>query len=121
MADFTRFHVWHEAVALATAVHELAATLPGRRCPGLASQLRRAAAGIGACIAEGASRPGGREFARFLQMAIGSCGEVEHHLRYATALRVGDPDECEALLHRATILRRRLIALRSTVLRKSQR
>jgi four helix bundle protein len=121
MADFTRFHVWHEAVALGAAVHDFAATLPVTRCPGLAGQLRRAAAGVGACIAEGASRPGGREFARFLQMAIGSCGEVEHHLRYALALRVGTAAECEALQRRASILRRRLIALRSTVLRKSQR
>ena len=119
MADFTRFKVWHEAVALGVAVERIAGTLIVRRVPGAASQLRRAVASISACIAEGSSKPTGREFARFLQMAIGSCGEVEHHLRYVMALRAGSSVECEQLLTRAAVLRRRIVALRVRVLSRS--
>jgi four helix bundle protein len=55
---------------------------------GLTSQMRRASASIGANIAEGTCRRGDCEFARFLQIAIGSASELEYHLLLASDLEL---------------------------------
>jgi four helix bundle protein len=65
-------------------VYRLAATLPASERFGLANQLRRAAASVGANIAEGCGRRnnsgGNAELIRFLHVAMGSAMELEYHL-----------------------------------------
>lgn len=53
---------------------------------GLTSQIRRSAASICANIAEGCGRGTAREFARFIQIALGSASELEYHLVLARDL-----------------------------------
>jgi four helix bundle protein len=55
---------------------------------GLTSQMRRAAASIGANIAEGTCRNGDADFARFAQMAATSASELEYHLLLAHDLEL---------------------------------
>jgi four helix bundle protein len=52
------------------------------------SQLQRASLSIAANIAEGASRGSDKDFANFLQIAIGSTTEVEYHLEFAADARI---------------------------------
>jgi len=54
---------------------------PKREWYGLSSQLRRAALSIASNIVEGSSRRGRPEYARFIQIALGSFGESEYQLR----------------------------------------
>jgi four helix bundle protein len=50
--------------------------------------MRRSSASIGANIAEGCCRKGDSELGRFLQIAMGSASELEHHLLLARDLKV---------------------------------
>ena len=56
---------------------------PKEEIYGLTSQMRRCSTSIPANIAEGCGRGSDADFARFLQMAMGSASELEYHLLLA--------------------------------------
>ena len=115
MRDFRRLEVWRRGHALALATYALADAIPPRGFPGLASQLRRAAAAVPANIAEGAGHSSRREFARFLQMALASLVETENHLQLAHDLPAAPPAAAARLLTDAGRLRAMLAALLARV------
>ncbi len=80
MQDFRNVHAWQRAHALAVALHKLARTFRRAQYASLRSQLTRAAESIGTNIVEGCGAATPREFARFLDIAIKSANETEHHL-----------------------------------------
>jgi four helix bundle protein len=88
MEDFKNLKVWTKAYALTLAVYELTRAFPKDEIYGLTSQLRRAAASIGANIAEGCGRRSDAEMRRFLQIARGSASELEYHLLLAKDLHL---------------------------------
>jgi four helix bundle protein len=49
----------------------------------LKTQLIKSALSIGSCVSEGRTKESEREFLRFLQMALGSAGELQYQLRAA--------------------------------------
>ncbi|MFQ5961877.1 MAG: four helix bundle protein, partial [Candidatus Methylomirabilales bacterium] len=72
MRDFRELKVWEKAHHLTLAVYNATTTFPRDELYGLTSQIRRSCASIPANIAEGCGRGGDAEFARFLQIAMGS-------------------------------------------------
>ena len=86
MQDFRKLKVWEKAHRLTLAAYRVTRGFPRDELYGLTSQIRRAAASIGANIAEGCCRKGDVEFSRFLQIAIGSASELEYHLLLARDL-----------------------------------
>jgi four helix bundle protein len=83
---FRELTVWKKAHALTLGVFRATQRVRRGEFPGLAPQLRRAAASIPTNIAEGCGHFGQREFARFLQMAMASASELEYLLLLATEL-----------------------------------
>lgn len=83
MVGFRRVKVWEKSHRLTLATYKLTRSFPTDERFGLVAQLRRAAASIGANIAEGCARSTKREFARFLYIALGSASEYEYHLLLA--------------------------------------
>ena len=71
---------------LVLAVYRLTGGFPKSELFGLTSQMRRAAASIPVNLAEGAARTGAKEFAQFVNIAIGSCEEVRCQIHLAGAL-----------------------------------
>jgi len=83
MVGFRQVNVWVKSHQLTLATYRMAKSFPSDERYGLVSQLRRSAASIAANIAEGCGRSGRRDFARFLQVALGSASEYEYHLLLA--------------------------------------
>jgi len=75
--------VWQEAMDLVTSVYSISKNFPKYE---LTSQMRRAAVSVPSNIAEGAGRKGGKEFSRFLFIALGSLSELETQLEIAFRL-----------------------------------
>ena len=80
MKDFRQLKVWEKAHHLALEVYKTTATFPKEEIYGLTSQLRRASVSIPTNIAEGCGRNTNADFARFLQIAMGSASETEYEL-----------------------------------------
>jgi len=81
--DFRKLKVWEKSHHLTLAVYKATALFPKDELYGLTSQIRRSGVSIAANIAEGCGRAGDTEFARFLQIAMGSASELEYHLLLA--------------------------------------
>jgi four helix bundle protein len=78
---------WQTAFKLGLEVYSVTANWPKHEMFGLTSQIRRAAVSVSANIAEGYERRRKTEFARFLEIARGSLGEVETFLLFALELK----------------------------------
>lgn len=86
MRDFRKLRVWERAHRLTLALYRTTQDFPKEELYGLRVQIRRAAASVGANLAEGCGRKGDREFGRFLHIAFGSASELEYHLILASDL-----------------------------------
>ena len=80
MKDFRELKIWQKAHALTLEVYRVTAESPRSELSGLTRQLRRAASSIPCNIAERCDRGSDADFARFLQMALGSASELEYQL-----------------------------------------
>jgi four helix bundle protein len=111
MEDFKDLKVWKKAHELTLAVYRRTRVFPKEEMYGLTSQLRRAAASIGANIAEGCGRRSDGEMKRFLQIARGSASELEYHLLLARDLQILDGDESKDLEAKVLEVQRMLASL----------
>jgi four helix bundle protein len=111
MEDFKDLKVWAKAHALTLTVYEETRSFPRDEIYGLTNQLRRAAASIGANIAEGCGRRSDAEMKRFLQIARGSASELEYHLMLARDLHMLEPQIFESLDGKILEIQRMLAAL----------
>jgi four helix bundle protein len=111
MEDFKGLKVWTKAHELTLEIYQRTRSFPKDEIYGLTSQLRRAAASIGANIAEGCGRRSDAEMKRFLQIARGSASELEYHLLLARDLQLVAGDEFKNLEARVHEVQRMLAAL----------
>lgn len=86
MKDFRQLKVWEKAHELALAIYKVTKEFPKEELYGLTSQLRRSSMSIPTNIAEGCGRYTNADFARFLQIAMGSASETEYQLILANDL-----------------------------------
>jgi len=76
MFPFEKLEVWQKAIDFADRVYRLSRAFPDDERFGLTSQMRRAAVSIASNIAEGSARYSRDDFARFIEIAMGSLFEV---------------------------------------------
>ena len=92
-------------------IYRASKSFPRDEMYGLTSQMRRASVSIGANIAEGTCRRGDVDFARFLQIAVGSASEVEYHLLLARDLNLLALADYQRLSEEAVEVKRMLASL----------
>ncbi len=111
MQNYRQLAVWQKAHVAAVNAHRVTEAIPPRGNADLISQIRRAALSIPANIAEGCGRSSDLDFAKFVQIAIGSTTELEYHLEFAA--EIGRLSRDESALRQAEIVevRRMLIGL----------
>src|SRR5699024_113921 len=88
---------WQKAVNLATDIYKFTKGYPKSEMYGLISQIRRCSVSISSNIAEGAGRRSQKEFRHFLDIAMGSCYELETQLTISKNLEYLRQGEFEKL------------------------
>jgi four helix bundle protein len=111
VSDFRKLKVWRKAHALVLNVHPIARRIKGSDYAPLRSQMLRAAMSIPTNIVEGAGQKTGREFGRFIRIALNSSSELEYHLMIARDLDLLTFADFESLQDQTTQVRRMLYGL----------
>jgi len=104
-----------EAHKLTVQLYQDTEDFPRKEMFGLTSQIRRAAASIGANLAEGCGRQSEGEFSRFIQIAMGSASELEYHLLLSRDLTFLTKSAYEKSQTQLTRVRKMLASLLQTV------
>ena len=108
MRSFKDLDVWKEARLLVKDVYLLTATFPEPEKFGIISQIRRAAISIPANIAEGSGKESQKDFARFLQISLGSAYELESHLLLCQDLEFASEEKIAKFIDPLSILQRKI-------------
>lgn len=83
MGEYRKLLVWQKAHALAVDIVSLAKKIRGGAHASLRDQMIRSAMSVPANIVEGRTQLSEKAFARFLNYALGSAGELDYHLLIA--------------------------------------
>ena len=107
--------VWQRAMQLARVSYELTRRLPAEERFGLSSQIRRAAVGVAANIAEGHASAYRRVFLRHLSIAHASLVELECHLLITVEVGLLHTDDAAPAAEMIDSVSRMLRAMRRTL------
>ncbi len=108
MRDYKKYDVWIASINLNVAIYALTESFPDNEKFGLISQIRRCSVSISSNIAEGASRTSGKEFSRFLEIAQGSCFELETQIIISKHLNLITADQFEVINDQVLSITRQL-------------
>lgn len=111
MKNFRDLVVWQKAHELTLKIYAQTREFPTHEIYNLTIQLRRAAASIPTNIAEGCGRNTEPDFARFIDIAMGSAKETEYLLILATDLSYLPTAASQECLDLADEVQRMLAAL----------
>lgn len=110
-APFEKLRVWRDAMALAVTIYRATDNFPGSERFGITRQSRRASVSISTNIAEGQGRLGRRQFAAFIDIAIGSAREVESLLCVSHQLGFLEKSEADTLRRQTSLVTASLFQL----------
>lgn len=86
MHQYKELLIWKKSRLFCSKIYNATADFPSEEKFGITNQLRRASVSIPSNIAEGSSRKSNKDFARFLEIAIGSAYELETQLLISSDL-----------------------------------
>lgn len=113
MRDFHKLIIWQRSHQLVLKVYSISKLFPKDELFGLTSQIRRAVTSIPTNIAEGCGRASNKDFAHFLQIAIGSAAEVEYELLLAHDLDYINDNDYQTLTEETVAVRKMIIKYQS--------
>jgi four helix bundle protein len=113
MRSFRDLLVWQRAHQLALSIYKMSSHFPSEERYGLTSQLRRAALSIPNNLAEGSKRKNPSDFAHFINIAEGSCAEVDYLLLFVKDMEYVSKEIIEPYTKEVAEIGRMLHSLRS--------
>ena len=111
MRDFKKFEVWQFSHQLTLKIYTSTKSFPREELFGLTSQIRRSFASIGYNISEGSGRNSDKEFANFINIALGSSNEAENQLILAKDLNYINEIDYQNILEELIIFKKKLVTL----------
>ena len=118
MRNFRDYDIWIDSMELVSNVYKLVDIFPSNEKFSLSSQITRSAVSIPSNIAEGASRSSEKDFARFLEIALGSAFELETQLLIASKRNYIEESEVVKTIASMDSLQKRNHALRKKIINK---
>jgi len=109
--SFEELEVWKRSCQLAVDVYEI---LKECRDFGLKGQMQRAAVSIPSNIAEGCER-GGKDFARFLRISLGSAAELRTQMYIARKIEILSDTNFTALVSEVKEISKMLTGLKRSL------
>ncbi len=113
--DYHDLRVWQGGIELVSEIYRLSGAFPDSEKFGLTNQMRRAAVSIPSNIAEGSARSSGKDYSRFLEMAVGSLSELETQAIISRNLGFIGDSEADAVIAWIRKLWTQVMALRDTI------
>ena len=111
MRDFRQLKVWEEAHELTLEIYRITKSFPKEELFSLVNQMRRSSSSIPTNIAEGCGRESNRDYAHFLQIAIGSAFELDYQILLSKDLGYINQQTFAILNNRVDKVRRQLANL----------
>jgi four helix bundle protein len=115
MQDFKKLQVWEKSHDLTLKIYGVTSQFPREEVYGLTSQVRRACASVPTNIAEGCGRESPADFARFLQIAMGSASETEYLILLARDLKYINTNQYTELVDVVIYIKKMLINLQKNI------
>ena len=80
MRDFKKLLIWQKGMEIVDKVYDMVAFIPQEEKYGMKTQMTRSATSIPANIAEGSAKRSQKDYARYVEISLGSVFELETHL-----------------------------------------
>jgi len=113
MHNFRKLDIWTKSMSLVTEIYQLTNEFPSCERFGLISQMQRASVSIPTNIAEGSAKTSNKDFARFLEMSIGSSLELETELTIALNLKYIDSMVFESIQNKIIELQKMITGFKN--------
>ncbi len=110
MRDFRQLRIWELSHNLTLKIYRITKGFPKEELFSLTSQMRRSSSSIPTNIAEGCGRGSNSDYARFLQIAVGSSSELDYQILLAKDLEYIDNTLYAELNNEISSLQRQLVA-----------
>jgi len=112
MHNFKKLLIWTKSVDFVTEIYKVTNTFPTNERFGLISQIQRAAVSIPANISEGSAKSSNKDFARFLEISLGSTFELETELLVSYNLSYVNQEQYNQLQEELVELQKMIIGFK---------
>jgi len=119
MRDFKKYEVWQLGRKFSLAIYSNTKHFPKEEIYGITSQIRRATISIPTNISEGCGRNSDKEFAHFVNIALGSAHEVENLLILSNDLLYLEDKVFSELENEINKIKRKLYKLHIVLIKKA--
>ncbi len=115
MHNFKKLDIWNKSVEFVADIYRLVNRFSQIERFGLVTQMQRAAVSIPANIAEGSAKSSNEDFARFLEISLGSAYELETELLVSFKLSYIEAETYEQFQQKLSELQRMINSFKDTL------